>query len=114
VREVLRVSHEEGSAPGVPVRKKVADASVLVGAAGADATPCIDFSHTSEVEPQPEDVPSETALTLMSPRGSDFSAPLEDALIDVIFIPGSFDIMDQGTVELWLSGYPWVPLLTAN
>jgi hypothetical protein len=32
----------------------------------------------------------------------------------VIFILGSFDIMDQGTVELWLSGYPWVPLLTAN
>jgi hypothetical protein len=101
------VAHEEGSAPGVPVRERVVEALVMVGAVGADVTPCIDGDRVNEVEPQPTDTPSAADLVLRSLRGSGFSPPREAASDDMMSIAASFDVVDPGTGELGLSGCPW-------
>jgi hypothetical protein len=40
--DVLSVAYEEGSAPGAPVREKMAEAPPPVGVAGANETPRVD------------------------------------------------------------------------
>jgi hypothetical protein len=50
------------------------------------------------------------ALTPESLRGPSLSPSQEAALGDVMSVPGSSDIMDLGTGELGLPGYPRVPL----
>jgi hypothetical protein len=63
------------------------------------------------VEPQPEDAPDRTALIPGTSEGPGFSLSQEATLDDAMSAPGSFDIMDLGTGESGLPGYPRAPLL---
>jgi hypothetical protein len=104
--EVLRVAYEEGSALGAAMREKMAEAPPSVGAAGANATPCVDGAHAKEAEPRLEDASGPMALTPRSLRGPGFTPSREAALDAVMSVPGSFNVADLGTRELGLLGYP--------
>jgi hypothetical protein len=104
--EVLRVAYEEGSALGAATREKMAESPPSVGAAGANATPCVDGAHAKEAEPRLEDASGPMALTPRSLRGPGFTPSREVALDAVMSVPGSFNVVDLGTRELGLLGYP--------
>jgi hypothetical protein len=112
--EVLRAAYVEESAPGVPVREKMVEEPSLSGAARANVSPRADGGPANGVEPQPKDAPGRAALTLGTLKGPGFSLSQEATLDDVMFVPGSFDIVDLGTEESRLLGYPLVPLLPAS
>jgi hypothetical protein len=84
------------------------------GATGANTTPRVDGGRAKEAEPRPEDAPSPVALTPGSPRGSGSSPSWETALDVVMSILGSSNIVNLGTGELELSGYPRVRLRPAS
>jgi hypothetical protein len=80
------------------------EAPALVLAAGANMTPPVNCGRADELGPWFEETPDGAALILRSPRGPGFSAPRGTASDDVMFIPGSFDVVDLGAGELGLSG----------
>jgi hypothetical protein len=92
----------------------MAEAPALKGVTGVKASPCIDGSHVNGVEPQPKNVPGQGALTPVSLRGPGFSPSREAASDDVMSVPGSFNIVDLGTGEVGLPGFPRAPLLPAS
>jgi hypothetical protein len=86
----------------------------VMGVAGASVSPCADGNHLNGAEPQLEDAPGRAALTPGTLKGPSFSTSQEATLGDATSIPQSFDIVDLGTREPGLSGYPRVPLLPAS
>jgi hypothetical protein len=77
-----------------------------VGEDGRGTHPGGGGSHADGAALGLKDTPGEATLTPGSPRGPGFSPPREDASDDKISVPGSFDIVDLGTGELGLPGYP--------
>jgi hypothetical protein len=95
----------------VPIRDKPTQVEVVT----VDTSLGVKGIHAKEVEPRPEDVIVDDALTpgsLGSPRwdlvvsslGS--SLPGDSTKDDVILSLGSLDMVDPWATELGLSGYP--------
>jgi hypothetical protein len=112
--DALRVAYAKETAPRAPVREMMVEAPVLMGAAGANMSPCTDGDDMNGVEPRPEDAPSRVALTPGTSKGPGFSMSQEVTLDDVTSVHVSFNIVDLGTVLQVLLGYPRVPLLPAS
>jgi hypothetical protein len=102
--EVPRVAYVEESALGAPVREKMAEALARMGAVGANVSLCTDGGRMNGAEPQPEDAPSRATLIPGTSKGPSFSQCI--TLNDATPIPRSFDIVDLGTGEPGLPGYP--------
>jgi hypothetical protein len=101
----------EETTPGAPVWEKMVEVLALMGAAGANVSPCADGGHANGAEAQPEDALGRIALTPESLKGPGFSPSWEATLDDVMSVLGSFDIVDLGARA---TGYPRAPLLLAN
>jgi hypothetical protein len=104
--EVPRVAYVEESALGAPVREKMAEALARIRAVGANASLCTDGGRMNGAEPQPEDAPSWATLIPGTSKGPSFSLSREATFNDATPIPRSFDIVDLGTGEPGLPGYP--------
>jgi hypothetical protein len=81
-----RAADAKEMAPGVPVHEKIVEAPTLMGAL--------------------DDALSRAALTPGTMKGPSFNPSWEAALDDVTSVPVSFDIVDLGTGEPGLPGYP--------
>jgi hypothetical protein len=112
--EALRVAYEEEIVQEVPTRENMAEAPILMGATGANVSPCTSGGRADEAAPQSINVPGQAALNPGSSRESGFSPSWEAALDDVTSILGFFDPVDLGNGELGLPGYPRAPLLPAS
>jgi hypothetical protein len=86
----------------------------LTGMASANVSLRVDGDRVNGVEPWPEDAPNRATLTPSTSEGPGFSPSREATLDDVMSIPGSFDIVDLGTGEPGLPGYPRAPLLPTS
>jgi hypothetical protein len=112
--EVLRIAYVEEMVLGAPVWETMVEAPALMGAVGASMSPRANGGHMNGAEPQPEDAPGRAALTPRTLNGPSFNPFQEAALDDVMSVPRPFDIVDLGTGELRLQGYPRAPLLPAS
>jgi hypothetical protein len=112
--EVLRVAYVEEMVPGSPGWEKTVEALAMMRVVGANVSPCTDGGCANGVEPQPKDAPSRAVLTPETSNGLGLSPSHESTLDDVTSVPGSFDIVDLGTGESELPGYPRAPLLPTS
>jgi hypothetical protein len=71
--EVSREALKEWPALGAPMQDKTAETPVLMEAAGANMTPCVDGGCANEVDTLPEDVP-DGAILICGSRGDLASA----------------------------------------
>jgi hypothetical protein len=103
--EASRANLKERLASRVSTLEKMVKAPIQVEVADANVIPHVDGNHVNEEEPRPEDVPGGVALISGSLGQPDFCLPGETALDYTTSLPRSFDIVNLGAGELWLSGY---------
>jgi hypothetical protein len=75
--EALRVAYEEEIVQEVPTRENMAEAPILMGATGANVSPCTSGGRADEAAPQSINVPGQAALNPGSSRESGFSPSWE-------------------------------------
>jgi hypothetical protein len=112
--EVPRVAYEEESTLGVLVWAKMVEAPTWMGVVNVNMSPCTNGGQVNGAEPQHEDALGQVALIPETSKGPDFSPSWEATLDDATLVPGSFNIVDLGTGEPGLPGYPRVPLLPTS
>jgi hypothetical protein len=70
--------------------------------------------QANDTRPQSVGAPGLAALTVGSSEDTGFSPSLEATVGDAPSVPGSSDIVDLGNAELWLPGFPRLPLLPTD